>query len=240
MREKSRAAFAFLGKKENMRTIVYVDGFNLYHRLLEKNPAVRWLDLKSLSQRLLDPTNNIIGIKYYTARVSGALNPATPGRQQVYLDALGTIPEISIHFGSFIVSEKWAGLITPPKFLPKLPPGVVMPQPWPDVVKVRKIEEKGSDVNLACHLLLDAFLNNYDVAVVISNDSDLVEPIRIVRHILGKPVGLFSPVPNPTPTLQGVASFIRRIRHGDLTHSQFPDPVIDPNGTAIQKPVTWV
>jgi hypothetical protein len=44
---------------------------------------------------------------------------------------------------------------------------------------VLKVEEKGSDVNLGCHLLLDAFQNNFDVAAALSNDSDPVEPIQI-------------------------------------------------------------
>ena len=91
-----------------------------------------------------------------------------------------------------------------------------MPQPWPDVVKVLKVEEKGSDVNLACHLLLDAFQGNFDVAAVLSNDSDLVEPMRIVTQVLRKPVGLLSPVSNPNPELSRASSFIRRLSLSDL------------------------
>jgi hypothetical protein len=104
---------------------------------------------------------------------------------------------------------------------------------------VVKVEEKGSDVNLASHLLLDAFQGNFDVAAVLSNDSDLVEPIRIVTKVLGKPVGLLSPVSNPTLELKNVASFIRRISVSDLARSQFPDPVVLPDGSALNKPTTW-
>ena len=82
--------------------------------------------------------------------------------------------------GAFLLSEKFAGLAKPPDFRPR----ITLPQPWPDVVKIIKIEEKGSDVNLACHLLLAAFQNSYDVAAVISNDSDLVEPICIVTQVM--------------------------------------------------------
>ena len=42
-------------------------------------------------------------------------------------------------------------------------------------VEVIKTEEKGSDVNLAVHLLNDAWLDRYECAVVVSNDSDLAE-----------------------------------------------------------------
>ena len=93
-----------------------------------------------------------------------------------------------------------------------------------------EVEEKGSDVNLASHLLLDAFQNNFDVAAVLSNDSDLVEPIRIVTQVLGKPVGLLSPVSNPTPQLRSVASFLRHISVSDLGSSQFPVPLIRADG----------
>ena len=137
--------------------------------------------------------------------------------------------------GSFLTSEKFAALVRPPEFRPR----VTLPQPWPDVVKVLKVEEKGSDVNLASHLLLDAFQNNFDVAAILSNDSDLVEPIRIVSQIVKKPVGLLSPVANPTHDLRQVASFIKHISISDLAASQFPDPVIRADGSAVHKPTSW-
>ncbi len=218
-----------------MRTIVYVDGFNLYLRLLVNRPAAKWLNIKALSERLLDPANVVTDVRYYTARVSGRTDPTAPGRQQIYLDALRTVPEISIHMGSFLLSEKFAGLVKPPEFRPR----TELAQPWPDVVKVVKVEKKGSDVNLASHLLLDAFQGNFDVAAVLSNDSDLVEPIRIVTKVLGKPVGLLSPVSNPTLELKNVASFIRRISVSDLAGSQFPEAIVLPDGATLNKPAAW-
>ncbi len=234
-REQSRAAFAFSGRLL-MRTIIYVDGFNLYFRLLVNRPETKWLNIKALAEKLLNPANVVTGVKYYTARVSGRMDPSAPARQQIYLDALRTVPEISIHMGSFLLSEKFAGLVKPPEFRPR----AWLAPPWPDVVKVVKVEEKGSDVNLASHLLLDAFQGNFDVAAVLSNDSDLVEPIRIVTKVMGKPVGLLSPVSNPTPELKNVASFIRRISVSDLASSQFPDALVLADGSALNKPTTWV
>jgi hypothetical protein len=219
-----------------MRTIVYVDGFNLYFRLLEKRPALKWLNIKILAEGLMRSFNRVVAVRYYTAHVSGRIDPTAPARQQIYLDALRTVPEISLHMGAFLLSEKFAGLAKPPDFRPR----IALPQPWPDVVKVIKVEEKGSDVNLACHLLLDAFQGNYDVAAVLSNDSDLVEPIRIVTQVLGKPVGLLSPVSNPNPELSRVSSFIRRISVSDLAAAQFPDPLPRADGSLLAKPATWV
>jgi len=221
-----------------MRTIVYVDGFNLYYRMLEKRPDLKWLNIKQVAEKVLRPENRIVGIRYYTARVSGRLDPHAPARQQVYFDALSTIPEISLHMGSFLSSKKFAGLVHPPSFRPPLAQQLL--QPWPAVVRVHKTEEKGSDVNLASHLLLGAFRDDYDVAAVLSNDTDLVEPIRIATRELGKIVGLMSPVANPAPQLRAVAGFLRHIKTSDLAGSQFPDPVILANGASLARPASWV
>lgn len=221
-----------------MRTIVYVDGFNLYYRLLKERPALRWVDPLALSRRVLAAQNDVVELRYYTARVSGRIDPTAPGRQQVYLDALATVPEIVVVMGAFLASKKWAGLVHPPQFRPPPPSQVVAP--WPDVVKVHKTEEKGSDVNLASHLLLDAFQDRFDVAVVLSNDSDLVEPIRIATQILGKTVGLLSPVSSPNPQLRQAASFLRFVGHNHLSQAQFPDPILRADGSSLARPATWV
>lgn len=223
---------------QGRRTIIYVDGFNLYFRMLERRPDLKWLNIKEAVQRVLLPENRIVAVRYYTARVSGRLDPLAPGRQQVYLDALATIPEVSLHMGAFLSTKKWSGLVHPPAFRPNLPAPMALP--WPAVVRVHKTEEKGSDVNIASHLLLDGFRNRYDVAAVLSNDTDLVEPIRIATQELRKVVGLISPVPNPAPQLRGVASFVRRLDVADLAASQFADPLPLPNGVYLAKPATWI
>lgn len=221
-----------------MRTIVYVDGFNLYYRLLKDNPHLKWVNPKKLAEQALKPSNKVVEVKYYSARVSGRTNPDSPKRQQIYLDALATVPEITVHMGTFLSSKKFAGLVHPPDFRPPLT--TPMAQPWPDVVKVHKTEEKGSDVNLACHLLLDAFRQNFDAAAVISNDSDLVEPIRIATQELGMVVGLLTPVPHPNPQLLKVSSFVRHVRDSHAAAAQFPDPLIGSDGTVLNKPAVWV
>lgn len=110
-------------------------------------------------------------------------------------------------------------------------------QPYPTVVRVWKTEEKGSDVNLASHLLRDAFNNQFDVAGVLSNDTDLVEPIRIVTQELQLPVGIICPVPKPAAGLSSVASFVRHIRNSHLRDAQFSDTLSETN---LSKPSTWV
>lgn len=93
------------------------------------------------------------------------------------------------------------------------------PPTAPKYARVIKTEEKGSDVNLATHLLHDAYKKEYETAVVISNDSDLVEPIRIVRHELKLDVGILNPHKRPSRALLPHASFIKQIRKGVLSES---------------------
>lgn len=217
-----------------MRTNVYIDGFNLYYRMLKTNPGLKWLDLRALAIALLSRDNQIQRVRYYTARVSGRFDPLAPARQQVYFDALQTIPEISIHLGNFLVSKPWAGLVHPPQLRGGTIP--VFVPPYPEVAKVWKTEEKGSDVNLASHLVHDACRGDFDVAAVLSNDTDLVEPIRIVSQEIHLPVGLLCPVAIPASGLASVASFVRHIRHQHLAASQFPETL---PGTSVTRPAPW-
>jgi hypothetical protein len=121
---------------------------------------------------------------------------------------------------------------------------VMMPltQPIPGgakFAKVIKTEEKGSDVNIATHLINDGYKKLYEAAVLVTNDSDLLEPIKIVRKELGLPVGILNPHKNPTSrVLAQHASFVRQIRQGVLVASQFPDELTDAHGR-FHKPTSW-
>ena len=108
----------------------------------------------------------------------------------------------------------------------------------PKRVWVDKTEEKGSDVNIAAHMILDASLKNLDIAVLVSNDSDLAEPVRILRREFGLPVGILNPHQVHSVQLKAQATFLKRIRQSHLIASQFPDVVNDSKG-AIHKPPNW-
>ena len=96
-----------------MRTINYIDGFNFYYRAV-KNTPYKWLDFKSLFEKLLSKNNEITQIKYFTALVSGKTNPQKPIRQQIYLRALQSfIPKIEIYYGHFLTHEVIAPLAQP-------------------------------------------------------------------------------------------------------------------------------
>ena len=105
-------------------------------------------------------------------------------------------------------------------------------------VQVHSMEEKGSDVNLAAHLLNDAWRDVYDVAVVISNDRDLAEAIRLVIEDVRKEVILLCPARNRivASRLGEVANDVKFVRTTQLRQSQFPDSI---SGTNIRKPEGW-
>ena len=207
------------------KTYVYIDGFNLYYGAV-KGTRYKWLDLRKMCELLL-PKNDIVRIKYFTAKVSSRTgDPGQPMRQQIYLRALQTIPNLEIIYGHFLTHIVWRRLANPS-------PGK---HPY---VQVLKTEEKGSDVNLAAHLINDGYKGRYEVAVVISNDSDLLEPIKIVRHELGLDVGVINPQSGRTSKeLAREASFIKSIRKWVLKQSQFPPVLRDAKGE-IRKPPGW-
>jgi uncharacterized LabA/DUF88 family protein len=208
-----------------MRTYLYVDGFNLYYGAVKGTPY-KWLDILTLCQLLL-PRNQILKIKYFTALVTARPgDPDQPNRQQIYLRALRTIPDLDIIYGHFLEHEVMMPLAGSPSGNPRY-------------AKVIKTEEKGSDVNIAAHMVSDGYQGAYQVAILLSNDSDLVEPVKIVRNELKLPVGVLNPRPaSPSHELRKFATFIKPIRSGVLAASQFPRTLADANG-AFYKPRKW-
>jgi uncharacterized LabA/DUF88 family protein len=206
-------------------SIVYVDGFNLYYGAIKGTPY-KWLDISKMVQLLL-PKNQVLKINYFTALVKARPHdPDQPLRQQIYFRALRTIPNLEIILGHFLSHE-----VSMP--LANCPPGH---QRYAQVIKT---EEKGSDVNIATHLLHDGYQESYGVAIIISNDSDLVESIKIVRNDLKKGVIVLNPFKDtPSQELNRVATFVKPIRQGVLAASQFPSPMQDQNGS-FYKPPNW-
>ena len=212
-----------------MRTYIYIDGFNFYYGAVKDTPY-KWLNFKKLFESLLAPVHQILSIKYFTAIVTGKIDPDQPIRQKTFIRALKKfIPEISVYYGEFLSHNVFKPLAYPidqNTFGKKI-----------KFVNVIKTEEKGSDVNLAVHLLNDAWLDHYDCAVVVSNDSDLAESLRLVKEQHKKKIGLITPgKTHPSRELLKYADFTKRIRKGVLGASQLPDPI---PGTTIHKPKVW-
>ncbi len=237
---------------------VYIDGFNLYYggKFLcgPSTPGWRWLDLRALSARLLAnrsawPLARIDRIVYCTARIRG--NTVGSQEQDAYLAALDRAGTVDlIEQGTYVSRTTSAPLATPDRH--KRP--VLTKPSWPVMVKggggandpdatfyvsVARREEKGSDVNVASHLLLDVLTGRVGAAVVISNDSDLRFPIEEARRRV--PVGTVNPTKSQTagrlrgnPT-DGVGNhWWYRLAPDDFYACQLPDPA-----AGVPKPSPW-
>lgn len=206
-----------------MRTAIYIDGFNFYYGAVKDTPY-KWIDPKLLCQNILKPHHDIVSIVYCTALVKPkSSDPDVPLRQSTYLKALiAHIPEIKIIRGHFLETKILGRPTDPSKGR---------------LVEIIKTEEKGSDVNLAVHMLNDAWKDTYDCAIVISNDSDLAESMRLVKSDCKKIVGLFTPWRRKaSKQLMAYSDFQRKIRRSALARSQLPSPI---PGTKLYKPKSW-
>lgn len=195
-----------------MRVGVYVDGYNLYYgarRLSSQKTGWKWLDIRGLVDRMVAaqrswPTAQITHIVYCTARIQGGLNPEGQREQDVYLKALLATRSVDlIEYGKYVTGVRARPLATKkdsnsrPELVRSGWPVMVQSSlgvPQPDalfMVSTLHQEEKGSDVNVASHLLMDVLTGTVDAAVVVSNDSDLRLPVQLARARV--PVGLINP-----------------------------------------------
>lgn len=248
-----------------MRVGVYADGYNLYYggrrHFGRGTPGWRWLSPRALTDHLVRERRNwpgarIARVVYCTARVDQADTPGAWRDQDVYLQALLATGAVDhIEFGHYVRNAKTvplarrsrtgrAQVVHPVGPLPStsLPLRVLNDRETGQPIVLADAlvrEEKGSDVNVASHLLMDVLSGSVDGAVVISNDSDLALPVRVARtHV---PVGVVSPSPGHIagalrgqPT-DGVGKhWWRQLQQADFRASQLPNPV--PN---LPRPTGW-
>ncbi|MGV8880996.1 MAG: NYN domain-containing protein [Rhodoglobus sp.] len=212
---------------------VYVDGFNLYRRLLSGQPHVKWLDLPALAARMM-PGYDIDLVRYFTARLRPgmAMDPQTPLRQQIYLRALDLDPKVEVQFGNFRNDKR---------LMPVHPVTIDPATGKFRMVNVRKLEEKGSDVNLASRMIADAHANRANIYVMLSNDSDLVGPMNMLTHELGYSTGIICPMEsarNSKDLVKTSPTFIANISKTDLEACQYPSILRDSVG-AFHRPPAW-
>lgn len=216
----------------------YVDGFNLYNGV--RNRA-KWIDLLALS-RLVRKHDSIDHIKYFTAPVERRTDDPDKGNRQLTywsaLDTLGCVERIAGHFSTW---EKRAPLSRSVATLKLLEGrGCNVTGVRPIMVDVLRSEEKGSDVNLAAHLVHDAHRGVFEAALIISSDTDLAGAIGIVTHEIKIPVYVCRPPCRGAPTLlRAAATSVFNLDKRWVMASLFPDPVIDALGNAIHKPPSW-
>jgi uncharacterized LabA/DUF88 family protein len=203
------------------RVITYIDGFNLYFGLRSRGwRRYYWLDLHGLAQSLLKSGQQLDHVKYFTSRVSATpANPAQDKRQNVYLEALALQPQTSLFFGHYLSKSVKCHAC-----------GAT----W------MKQEEKMTDVNIAMELLVDAQQDMFDTALLVSADSDLTGPVIKVRRLFPKKrVIIAFPPDRVSERLKREANGWTRIGEAAIRQNQLPDPVIKPDGVALNKPPEW-
>ena len=200
------------------RTIFYVDGFNLYFGIKQLGQnSLKWLDIKLLAQNLLKPEQVLKEVYFFTSRVTNA--PGKEKRQVTYIEALGHHSNIKIVFGKF-----------QPNYITCKCCNHVYSSP----------NEKMTDVNIAVQLLQDAFQDNFDTAVLVSGDSDLIPPVLAIRNLFPKKKVIVAFPPrrhNRSLHQHASASFI--IGRKKLKDSQLPDVIIKSDGYVLTRPAEW-
>ena len=191
--------------------ICYIDGFNLYHAIADLHlPHLKWLNLSDLSQTLLRQHQNLFATRYFSAYATWRDGPYR--RHQAYTAALEAagVDVVMAHF-----KERRAKCRSC------------------DATWVEH-EEKETDVHLAVRLLADAEDHAADDLVLITADSDLVPPIRLVksRHpdkriIVAAPPGRFG----HGRSLRAEAHSYFEITKGRLKRSLFDREVYGGDGT---------
>lgn len=202
------------------RVTGYIDGFNLYFGMKEQGlNDMLWLDPYALIENMLKPGQTLVGVHFFTSRISRTSNPSKERRQHTYLDALIARKNINLHFGQFqsqVETCRNCGN------------------------SYQYANEKMTDVNIATQMLTHAFTNTSDVAILVSADSDLVPPVRVIRkHFPTKQIVVAFPPQRYTKLVAETASSSFHIGRKMLRDAQLPATVIAANGFPLTRPVEW-
>lgn len=201
------------------RVKAYVDGFNLYHGLKQKHGRkYLWLDLEALAGRLVRPSQRLIAVDYFTARVRD--QTAAERRQATYLDALAAhSPLVTVVEGRFQEKTHYCRSCG---------------NQW------SSYEEKETDVSIAVKLVEDGVRQVFDTALLISGDSDMCPAVRSLKRICpGKRVVAVFPPKRHSSELTRVADGILRISDANIRQSQLPVSVVNTTGISLKRPNYW-
>ena len=203
------------------RVIVYIDGFNLFYGLKSRGwKRLYWLDPHLLATNLLRPDQSLVGVKYFTARISPhPMDPEKHRRQAVWLEAIESLKQTRVFFGHF---------------LPKARRCNTCGATW------IAHEEKMTDVNIAVEMLRDSYDDAFDTALLVSADSDLTAPVEaVLARCPTKRIIVVSPPDRQSKKLESVANATFRLGRKLLQDSQFPDQVTKPDGFVLRRPSSW-
>lgn len=162
-----------LGERE-LRTIAYVDGYNLFYGCL-RGTSFKWLDVGALLRQILhiqDPGSSLDQTYYFTSRVMPKFSPhgvESEAAQLAYFRALQAQPGMNIVLGRYTAVRFNAMRFCRP---PRLDKRVLT---W-------RLEEKETDVSMAVSMYRDVSRGRADQILLVSNDSDLSPALRMVKE----------------------------------------------------------
>jgi uncharacterized LabA/DUF88 family protein len=200
------------------RVIAYVDGFNLYFGLKDSGwQRYYWLDVQKLIENILPPDTTLAGVKYFTSRVVSPEDKRK--RQGDYLEALQTVTGCQMLFGKYQFETFFCQSCYQTQDIPK---------------------EKMTDVNIAVEMMADAFEARFDIALLVSGDSDLTPPVAAVRRLFPeKRVIIAFPPKRHSSDLEKAASSSFIIARTKFRDSQLPEEVTKPDSYVLKRPERW-
>jgi len=204
--------------KMKKRVNVYIDGFNLYHSTLQHtHPDCRWLNLRRLSDRLINPDTEEVNEVFYFSALTTWI-PERAKKHLLYIHALRTVGVKDI-LGKFSLRERKCPLCSK---------------------HYQAHEEKKTDINIAINLLADAIADKYDTALILSGDSDLAPVTTKLKELCpNKKIGILIPKGQSAMNLKQHADFFKLIQAKDLKKSLLPEQVCY-NGRTITAPIGWL
>lgn len=206
-------------KGDKQRIIVYIDGYNLYYGLRDGfGNKYKWLDLQALAVNIMRPNMELVSVKYFTAITKSTTR--SKQRQEIYLKALRVSNEkLEIYLGRFLSKTKTCRSCNGTYQL---------------------FEEKKTDVNIACHILNDAYQDKFDCCYVISGDSDLVPPLELIKQYHPNKSSLIAHPPKRKSTeLCNTANGWFALNKQKFIQSQLPVEIAIPQGRVLRKPPEW-
>lgn len=200
------------------RVIAYIDGFNLYHGMMDAEfRKYLWLDIPSLVRGILLPDQELNETKYFTSRISWPQDSVR--RQTLYIEALQTLKGLGIKEGRYV------GEITPCRHCGS---------------PFTKHSEKMTDVSIAISMIKDALDNRFDTAVLVTGDADQVPTIQFVLdRYAEKRVVLLFPPKRVSKELKRVAHVKLNVNEAMLRAAQLPRAVSKADGVILKRPIEW-
>jgi len=200
------------------RAMFFIDGFNVYHSLIENRGFRKylWLNYSALAKRKISGQYKLAGIYYFSAIATW--RPDSLLRHRIFIEALKN-ENVQVVLGKFKTKAVYC-------------------KECNQYFKSR--EEKQTDVNIAVNLFKQAAFDNFDVAVLVTNDTDLIPVVKAVKDVYPqKKIGVLYPFGRWSSELHGACDFTKQTIEKDLASCQFPEKISLPSGNILKRPRSY-